>query len=524
MIGKNLGNRPFPSAMTDLAAAKATGSMGVASGSVRREVLFTNGEIRAARSHEEEEKLGMWLVQRGKISEDDRALILLAQGGGDAPPLGHILVTRNYLTPEDLEEELQELALTIIRRAAAAPQTTCDFVDAGGKSQLDTLPNVVTSQIILLAAREFTDLEAMRRVIGPPEQSVNLSDTFKDMLEEVELNPTEGFLLSRLEAAMNVAGLIRQSSLPELQTVQTLYTLMLSGAVNVGVQESTDVINVEVEKDASSPEPESNELGESVEATDEPVGEGDFTLRQIEERKYIRKLSEEVTRVDHYKALGLGPEANPADVKEGWEKIRDRFSPDELGGPHLKDMVGHLERIVERGRAAYEVLSDYKARARYDRILKTMSDDRQASMTPSRSGIDPEARKELVEANLKRANELIRDDELYLAIQLLERACALDPRSDELLKLARLLQRNPLWTNRALACLRRAIETDPKHVDSWLELADFWRRRNHSERQRKSLERALAVDPKNEIANRMYKDLVGAKELQRLLKRARQIR
>ncbi len=495
------------------------------SGSSRREVLFTNGEIRAARSHEEEEKLGMWLVQRGRISEDDRALILLGQGGGDSPPLGHILVTRDYISTEDLEEELQELALTIIRRAAAAPQTSCEFFDGGGKGQLDTLPNVVTSQIILLAAREFTDVESMRRVIGPLEQSVSLSGSFKDMLEDVELNPTEGFLISRLDAGADVAGLIRLSSLPEQQAFQTLYTLMLSGAVTIGSGEPSDGTGTTVEPDVPTTDPEIVDDGETVEIVDEPPGEGDFSLRQIEERKYIRKLSEEVTRVDHYKALGLGPEANPADVKEGWKKIKDRFSPDQIQGAHLKDMVGHLERIVERGRAAYEVLSDYKGRERYDRILKSMDDDRREPLSRGhRTGVDPAARKELVEANLKRANELIREDELYLAIQLLERACALDPRPDELLKLARLLQRNPLWTNRALTCLRRAIETDPKHIESWLELADFWRRRNHSERQRKSLERALAVDPKNEIANRMYKDLVGSKELQRLLKRARQMR
>jgi Tfp pilus assembly protein PilF len=80
-----------------------------------------------------------------------------------------------------------------------------------------------------------------------------------------------------------------------------------------------------------------------------------------------------------------------------------------------------------------------------------------------------------------------------------------------------------LWANRALACLRKAIEANPIYVDSWLELADFWRRRNYVERQRKSLERALAVDPDNEAANRMYKELAGARELQRLLRRARQM-
>jgi Tfp pilus assembly protein PilF len=72
--------------------------------------------------------------------------------------------------------------------------------------------------------------------------------------------------------------------------------------------------------------------------------------------------------------------------------------------------------------------------------------------------------------------------------------------------------------------MRRAIEADPRNVGAWLELAEFWRRRNHAERQRKSLERVLAIDPDNEQANRMYKDLAGSRELQRLLRRARSMR
>jgi curved DNA-binding protein CbpA len=505
--------------MAELAAAGATGSLKASAGSCVREILFTNGEIRAARSQVEEEKLGMWLVDHSKISEDDRALVLLAQGGGASPPFGHILVARGYISADDLEYELQELALTIIRRAAAAPRTTCEFVDGGGEGQLDTLPNVDTPQIILTAAREFSDVDAIRTVIGPTARRVVLSPSFKQMIEDVELSPTEGFLLSRLDAAANIGELIRLSSLPEAQLYTTLYTLLLSGTVVIeggeaqGIKSPADQLVRETE-----PAPGSDEKAE------EPTAEhGDFTERQIEERKYIRKLSEAVTKVDHYKALGLSREANPAEIKEGWTNIRDRFSPEVATRPHLRDMVGHLERIVERGRAAYEVLSSHRARERYDGILKTVESESHGIETSKKGLVDPKARKTLVEANLKRADELIRDNELYLAIQLLERACALDPRPDELLKLARLLQRNPLWANRALACLRRAIEANPKHVESWLELADFWRRRNHVERQRKSLERALAVDPDNEAANRIYKELAGSRELQRLLRRARQM-
>lgn len=507
--------------MADLAKAGVTGVLSVTANDQIREIMYTRGEIRAARSYVEDEKLGAWLVSREKISEDDRALMLLAQGGGAAKPFGQILVNKGYLTLEELDAELEQLALEIIRRAAKASGASCEFIDGGREGQLDTLPNVVTAEVVQLAAREIQDADAIRRVIGDLDQKVRIAGSLNDMLGDVQLTPTEGFLLSRLDAAKDVAGLIRLSSLPEEQTYTTLYALLLSGTVIIGDGEATEPVVPTSEEKGSPETPPSADAGEKGER---PAEDGfDFSERQLEERRYILKLSEEVTKVDHYQALGLKRDANPGEIKEAWEKIQNRFSPED---PvlHLRDMSAHLERIVERGRAAYEVLSAFKARNRYDEILKSMAKDRKAIEKPEKAAADAKARKSLVEANLKRANELIREDELYLAIQLLEQACAIEPRPPELIKLSRLLQRNPLWVNRALSCLRRAIEADPRNIDAWLELADFWRRRNHAERQRKSLERVLAIDPDHAEANRMYKDLVGSRELQRLLKRARSMR
>ena len=510
-------NRPLPSMMADLATAGATGALSTTADAAVREIMYTKGEIRAARSYVEEEKLGTWLVGRGKISEDDRALMLLAQGGGAAQPFGQILVNKGYLTLEELDAELEQLALEIIRRAARALGSILEFIDGGGEGQLDTLPNVVTTEVVLLAAREFQDVDAIRKVIGPPDQSVKISGSLNDMLEDVQLTPTEGFLISRLDAAPDVAGLARLSSLPEEQTYNTLYTLLLSGTVIVGDGSQTEPPASLVEEKA----PLKEQPAETVEESGE--SEFDFTERQLEERRYILKLSDDITKIDHYRALDLTPEANPGEIKESWERIQNRFSS-ENSVSHLRDMTAHLERIVERGRAAYEVLSTFRARTRYDEILKSLAQDRKPVEDAERAAVDAEARKALVEANLKRADELIKEDEFYLAIQLLEQACALEPRPAELLKLARLLQRNPLWVNRALACMRRAIEADPKNVDAWLELAEFWRLRNHAERQRKSLERVLAIDADNERANKMYKSLAGNRELQRLLRRARSMR
>ena len=127
----------------------------------------------------------------------------------------------------------------------------------------------------------------------------------------------------------------------------------------------------------------------------------------------------------------------------------------------------------------------------------------------------------MVAANIKRADQLIGLGETYLAIQLLEQACALDPQPEELLKLAKLQMRNPLWIGRALERLRIAVEVDPTFVQGWIEIANFWQARGHTERQRKALERAVGADPWNERAAELYKKLVGGRELERLLRRVR---
>ncbi|MCG6948281.1 MAG: hypothetical protein LJE93_05120 [Acidobacteria bacterium] len=548
-------NRPLPSLMADLAKGKVTGTLSSTSGGQTREIMFTNGEIRAARSYVEDEKLGTWLVEQEVLTEDDRALMLLAQGGGGDEPFGQILIEKGYLTLEVLDKELEQLALEIIRRAARAKGAENEFIDGAGEGQLDTLPNVVTSEVILLAAREFSDVDAIREMIGSTDRIIKLRSSLNDMLEEVQLTPTEGFLLSRLDGAGNLTGLIRLSSLPEEDTYLTLYPLLLSGTVVILSEDGEPLPEPEVESTAPPEEQVREEVPQVEEAPaedtgetkvpeeklieDEPSGEKpatiaddatertedgvDFTEKQLEERRFILKLSEDVTKVDHYRALGLKRTANPNEVDDAWKKLQNRYSPDSVAS-YLTDMTSHLERIVERGRAAHEVLSSLRDRSRYDKILRSLDRDYEAIEKSHKEEEGARARRALVEANIKRADELIKQDEFFLAIQLLEQACSIQPRPRELIKLSRLLQRNPPWVNRALACLRRAIETDPKNVEAWLELADFWRRRNHAERQRKSLERVLAIDPDHEEANQMYKDLVGNRELQRLLRRARQMR
>jgi curved DNA-binding protein CbpA len=422
------------------------------------------------------------------------------------------LVNRGSLDHATLEQELQELTLAIIRRAAAEAPLFYEFLDGENPDQPDTLPNLFTSQIILIAARACDDHKAKLAALGSLDRIVSRPREIEHLLQDFNLTPTEGFLLSRLEGARSIANLFQISALPDEQAIATLYPLMVAKVVEI-----------------SEPEVQEKKPAAAKQETDprkaRPVDEESLGEIHRRERHNIRRLAVEARQVDHYGALGLRPGADRDEINRALERITERFSPERRNEAYLRDLTPELEAILERAQEAHQVLTNWKDRDRYDAILAHVEEERERiEPADGRGQADANAREAIVHANIKRADELIREGEFYLAIQLLEHATKLDPKPAELVKLSQLLLRNPLWTNRALACMRRAIEVDPNYVDAWLELALFWRRRRHQERERKALEKALAAAPDHPRAKQMYKELAGKRELERLLRRAQQNR
>jgi curved DNA-binding protein CbpA len=495
--------------LSRLARRHATGLLTSATADCSREIIVIDGEVRSARSNIEEEMLGLWLVRHGAIEETERAGALLIQGSADAPPLGHVLVTRGLLTQDLLEQHLQQLTVAIVERAVKEKSAELVFHEDPYAEHLDTLGVMTTTDLILVAARAEDDLDRMLGTLGEGQQSVTLNPDLAALTQGLSLTPTEGFMLSRVEGASDLDDLYRISSLPHETAVGTVFALAMAGLV--------------VLSPAAKRRPAPHTVRTREAQSPKPVNLGLLTRRQREERATIERMATECERLNHYQALGVSPDATAVRILDAWNTIRQRYSEARTSERHLRDAEPWLTAIRERAMVAYEVLGNARTRDRYDSVIADITAQREAAEGKSRT-TDAGAREALVEANLKQADVLIRQGELHLAVQLLEQACAIDPRPAELVKLARLLLRNPLWDQRALRCLRTAIEIEPDHVDAWLELAEFWRRHKNQERQRKSLERLLAIEPDHERANMMYQQLVGAgplKKLRRLASRRR---
>ncbi len=508
--------RPLPEFLAQLARTKATGVLqakGIGGGV--REIYFVNGEIRAARSRLEEEMFGSWLVERGAITENQKALTLLSQGSETSPPLGHLLVRRGIITEERLEKELEALTLTLVHRAAADALGSYSFREGGTDGQPDTLPNVTTLQLLLEAARGYPDTDRKLAMLGPVDQICWPNQSLESVVLEIELNPSEAYLLSRMGQNHRVVDLESLCPMPRERLIGALYALKVAGLISLG----------DSAQRPSKPMPTFSHQPHGAGVAALEVDESELTPQQVKERHDILELAEGVTRLDHYRALNLSIDASRLDVRMAWEKLAERYASERSSKPHLADLRPQLQLIRERIEEAFEVLIDPTSRERYDHVMRSLQAGRSAleeDLHEQRAEAAQRAREELIQANTRRAAEFLRDGEIYQAIQLLEQVCDLDPSPARLVELAKLLVRNPLWAKRTLAVLRKALEADPKFTDAWVELAEFWRRRDNRERQRKALERALSTDPENERAQASYRKLMGERDLERLIKRARQ--
>jgi len=442
------------------------------------------------------------------ISEKEKTQALRAQyQGRSSDPLGLILVETGVLNRSELQDTLEELGLIILQRASADLDAISTFREESELVQPDTFGSLSSPRLILESARSFPDRAEKRRRIGQLSQFIGVEGDISLYAAGFDLTPGEAFVLSRINTTRKIEDILRLIPMPEEETLDIIYALSRCGVLRIGPPRKPVPLSAAQQK-------------ASMEVR-RIVIEDELNAGELEERRELLELAENLPRMNHYEVLRIPKEAPLRLIDRAWEEMEERCNPLRASEPHLLDMESTMKAILERAKTAHELLSHPTRRKRYDGILEEISGGQQ-EVAPIHGENDAGLRTELVEANIKRADELVKDGEIYLAIQLLEQACAMDPRPEQLVKLARLMLRNPLWHRRAQRCLKTALDINPEFVDGWLELAEFWRRKNNRERHRKAIERALSIDSTHPKARKMYEQMLGPRGLKQFLKMSRQ--
>lgn len=406
------------------------------------------------------------------------ALALVRQPEGVL--FGKMLVEEGLLDVETLAEELERLAVRIVSALLAAEGTYSLRTEL--RLPVDAATMDMTTASLIMAAYRVVPEEQLPLDGLAPNQYVWAADDVLLRYQSINLAPAEAYLVSRIDGTSTVVQIGRLAGMPKTTMDRVLLGLQAAGVVELRDSRAgrpSEPIEVQVPAAA---------LGDESEAQR-------FTPEQQREYERVIRLVDECRRQDHYRRLGVDRRATYEEIHRRYADLTRLFHPDRAREPHLRLLRRDLKEIALALKEAHETLSNSSRRTEYDRRLA----EHHPVVTPHVDDSKREqARRELAVANVRRADELVRAGDVGMAVELLDQAVRFDPQPRTLLTLARLEFRNPMWVQRGLDHLRRAVTVDPTYVDAWIELANFWERRRQPSKQRHCLERALENDPTNE--------------------------
>ncbi len=546
----------FASLLRAWMSSLAVGRLEIVGDSWTRQIWIEVGHVRAIVGDLEDEKIGNWLVKRGRLEELPMAMSLLQQPQGMR--YGAFLVKQGLLTAESLETELQAQAIQILSRLLfAAGKFT--FNEGERVASDSATLNMTTATLLLSAVRVLESLARLEPLMRTSAFLWGAQDAFS-AYQRAMLSPRESEILARVTGATTVQDLRRQLTMPQDDFLRALGALVFAGFVvlrekpaeaqappprvtpPLGAAPHPLLHRSGTQQPPVPQQPGHRPLAPAAAAPPKPASSQPGGIkqsaaklaamrlaaarapkknrptvadavstpeRQAKERTLVTKLSTRIRSMNQYDRLQLNPGATQGQVYMRYRELAEVFHPDRANEPHLRGLANELAEIFKCLEEAYETLGHEETRRAYDR--REMMGWR-PGMGSSWSGIpsddedeagapEPAQPAEPQEPSaLKKAREMLAKGSIPGAITILEQAVRLNPDSRMLLELGQLELKVPVHAQRAVDHLRQAVSLNPRLTEGWLELARIWKLRGDTARQRECLMRVLSNDAGNREA------------------------
>ena len=244
---------PLPDLLQWIAAVRKTGTLELVRGKGTKRVLFRDGRVAACASDEPADRLGHFLVSRGRITE--AALRdALARQETSGKHLGALLVESGALTEADLAQHL----------AAKAEETLIsvfDWHDASFVWQEGALPagyvlplNIRVEELLLRGARRHDEVKRVQAVFH--DHGIVLTRTGKQPPQEVFRNRMARRIYESVNGERTVAEILLHAHASEFLVTKFLFELFRSGMVEIAEVRPVDDPAPSI---AAEPAPEAEE-------------------------------------------------------------------------------------------------------------------------------------------------------------------------------------------------------------------------------------------------------------------------
>jgi curved DNA-binding protein CbpA len=528
-----LSEHPLAELISEIATTALSGSLRLTRDRIKVAIYFEEGGVVYATSnlrlHRLSECARRWNVEAAKRLASVRENISDME-------LGLELVAGGDLSRAEFEELLARQAIEVMRPALLWTEGGWDF-DPRVRLTVEVQSRVEVREILMESARRLpTEFIATRFKVE--EERLSPAESLANGLQ---LLPIEGFVLSRVDAPILLSELTAISAMPEAETLQALYALVLGGFLCRA--DAQRAFTPEQAAKARAVKPPASRVvpaqgmtlagptAPAQQATEPPAAAAKTEQQQNDVEMLFARLDD---AENYYQVLDLSRDADAGEIKRAYHGLAKRFHPDRFHKDTDPTVYARIEDSFARISQAYETLKDQQVRAAYDRSLAASSKaappkssqppaPKQEQERPAARAATPNKTASASTPWAKQPSGASKPEEIYqqgiaalqqgnqtLALSFLGEAARLQPKMARYrAQYGRALAAGSQTRHQAETEFKAAIALDKDNVYYRVMLARLYADMNMPKRAQGELERALAIDPQSESARLLLDKLKG---------------
>lgn len=467
----SLRDKPFHALLLELSRGKASGTLELTQGQVKKRIFLHFGQVRFAQSNVKAENVGGMQVAEGTLS-DDRFKAAVVKARDERIGIGEALAVAGVISYDELAKATRRQVEEVVVTAFNWTDGRYTYVSGATDKIQDSRHDPIA--LLLTAHKRYLNGDKARALLAPLAKGTisrgpdfdRLLFTLRSVFPGESLTPT---INGRLTVA-EVAAKAKPDELPLLAAVVQMGLAVVSG--------------VEIAKKAvARPSAPSRRLNAEEEAAAETIGQ-----------EHARVMAAK----DLFAVLRLQRGASVEECKASYLQLAKRFHADSYAGLELGEATEKLREMFARISEANSTLTDPKRRADYQVLL-----ERQDAGLPTDMEVIFKA-----EAAFNRGDALIKQGRFSDAEAALKEALKLDGSVAQYhvaLAQAVLKGHGASGLSEALQILDKALQINPEHVAAKLLKADVLEQQGDPRAALKLVDEVLGADPSNMAADSQHR-------------------
>jgi serine/threonine protein kinase len=309
-----------------------------------KKVYFDQGTVVFAASAQPEDRLSEHLRRCGRLSASDydRATNVANSTG---QRMGEILIKLGIININQLTSLIVEHISCLTYSVFGWNAGEYEFLPGEPPEEVIKMP-YSTADIIFEGIRRLENQELIKCWLGAFNRPLRTTTDPLLLYQNVNLNPHEAYIVSRIDSAMSLEEILSLGGLPEDETLRTVCGLIAIGMLETVATDRQDSV-------AFSPRVVGNVLGQP-----NPLpAEIDFATAAQFCYEVESKLHS-IDRNDAYGVLEVSRQATLPEITEAFQTMARKFHPDrhaQLSNFNLS-LRNDLEKIFRALSQAYEIL------------------------------------------------------------------------------------------------------------------------------------------------------------------------